>query len=337
MDRTDRHYRHFMRQIARRPLLYSEMVVTKAIIHGDRSRLLGYSAIEHPLSLQLGGDDPGELAECARVAADWGYDEINLNVGCPSDRVQSGHFGACLMAQPEQVARCVAAMKTAVALPITVKHRIGIDEQDSYEDMHEFVRIVSAAGCQHFTVHARKAWLQGLSPKENRTIPPLRYADVYRLKQDFPHLFIEINGGITSLENAHHHLASVDAVMIGRAAYDNPYLFATVDRDFYPDHDIPCASDSTIKIVSRHDIALAMLPYIDAERAKGTKLHAITRHMLHLFAGEVGTRAWKRSITEGVKHPDAGSEVILQALTAVERIRVQTPVLVSLILDAAQN
>ena len=322
MDRTDRHYRYFMRQMTRRTLLYTEMVVTKAIIHGDRQRLLGYSDIEHPIALQLGGDNPEELAECARIAADWGYDEVNLNVGCPSDRVQSGHFGACLMAQPELVARCIRAMKAAVDIPITVKHRIGIDDRDRYEDMHEFVRIVANAGCQHFTVHARKAWLQGLSPKENRTVPPLRYEDVYRLKREFPHLFIEINGGITTLDTVHHHLQSVDAVMIGRAAYDRPYLFASVDREFYAEAE----DDATAESPEREAIARAMLPYIETQLSQGTKLHAMTRHMLHLFAGEVGTRAWKRTITEGVKSPNAGPDVIRNAITEVLNTRARTPV-----------
>ncbi|MEM9535790.1 MAG: tRNA dihydrouridine(20/20a) synthase DusA [Cyanobacteria bacterium P01_E01_bin.45] len=309
MDRTDRHYRYFMRQLAKRPLLYTEMVVTKAILMGDRCRLLDFSPIEHPISLQLGGDNPQELAECARIASDWGYDEVNLNVGCPSDRVQSGNFGACLMAEPELVARCVEAMQQAVAIPVTVKHRIGIDDRDRYDDMREFVRVLAGAGCQRFTVHARKAWLQGLSPKENRTVPPLRYGDVYRLKQEFPHLFIEINGGIKTLEQMQHHLESVDAVMIGRAAYDTPYLFATADRELY--------GESTA-VPSRQDVALGMLSYIDDWLAKGTKLNSITRHMLQLFAGQPGTRAWKWTITEGVKQ-GGGVEIVQQALAEVEQ------------------
>ena len=309
MDRTDRHYRYLMRQLAKRPLLYTEMLVTKAILMGNRQRLLDFSPVEHPISLQLGGDDPQELAECARIAADWGYDEVNLNVGCPSERVQSGNFGACLMATPELVARCVEAMQRVVDIPVTVKHRIGIDNRDRYEDMREFVRVVAEAGCQRFTVHARKAWLQGLSPKENRTVPPLRYEDVYRLKREFPHLFVEINGGITTLEQVEGHLASVDAVMIGRAAYDNPYLFATVDRDLYGE---------SSAVPSRRDVVLGMLPYIDEWLGKGIKLNSITRHMLQLFAGQPGTRAWKREITEGVKL-GGGTEIVLQALEEVEK------------------
>ncbi|MGK7907094.1 MAG: tRNA dihydrouridine(20/20a) synthase DusA [Synechococcus sp.] len=317
MDRTDRHYRYFMRQMTQRTLLYTEMVVAKAMLMGDRHRLLDFSPQEHPISLQLGGDNPQELAECARIAADWGYDEVNLNVGCPSNRVQSGNFGACLMAAPHQVANCVEAMQQAVNIPVTVKHRIGIDDRDRYEDMHEFVRIVSDAGCQRFTVHARKAWLQGLSPKENRDIPPLRYTDVYRLKQDFPHLFLEINGGITSLQQTKSHLQSVDAVMIGRAAYDNPYLFASVDRDLYGE---PTA------VPSRKEVAIAMVPYIEHWTAQGTKLNSITRHMLQLFAGQPGTRAWKRCITEGVKQTGAGVAVVEAALKQMTKTMVDIAV-----------
>ena len=310
MDRTDRHFRYLMRQITRRTLLYTEMITTAAILHGDRQKLLGFSSPEKPLSLQLGGDDPQQLAECARIAADWGYDEVNLNVGCPSDRVQNGSFGACLMAQPDKVARAVAAMQQAISLPVTVKHRIGIDERDRYEDMAQFVRIVSEAGCRRFTVHARKAWLKGLSPKENRTVPPLRYQDVYRLKQEFPHLFIEINGGITSLNQIKEHHQQIDAVMIGRAAYDNPYLLATVDREIYGEEITP---------PKRHQVVEAMLPYIDEWVAGGLKLNSISRHMLGLFAGQPGTKAWKRHISENVYLPGAGAEVIRAALQKVPR------------------
>ena len=223
MDRTDRHYRYFMRQITRRTLLYTEMIVSQAIVHGDRNKLLDFSLEEKPLVLQLGGEKPKELAECAKIGEDWGYDAINLNIGCPSPRVQSGNFGACLMSQPELVGRAVAQMQKAVNIPVTVKHRIGIDNCDRYEDMARFVKIVSEAGCAHFSVHARKAWLQGLSPKENRNVPPLRYEDVYRLKQDFPQLYIEINGGITTTEATKHHLQFV--------AVDNPRSGCST-RDF---------------------------------------------------------------------------------------------------------
>ncbi len=308
MDRTDRHYRYFMRQITRRTLLYTEMITTQAIIHGDRHKLLDFSMEEKPLVLQLGGDNPQHLAQCAKIAQDWGYDAVNLNVGCPSDRVQNGNFGACLMAQPELVAAAVTAMQKVVTIPVTVKHRIGIDDRDRYEDMSEFVRIVSEAGCQSFSVHARKAWLQGLSPKENRNIPPLRYEDVYRLKQDFPHLFIEINGGITTTEQIQHHLQSVDAVMIGRAAYDRPYLFATVDRDIY--------GEST-PIPTRHQIVEAMLPYIEYWVKNGVRLNSISRHMLQLFAGQAGTKAWKRYISEHAYLPAADATTISKALAQV--------------------
>lgn len=311
MDRTDRHYRYLMRQITRRTLLYTEMVTAQAIHYGDRQHLLGFSPDEHPLILQVGGDDPNRLADCARIAADFGYDGINLNVGCPSDRVQSGNFGACLMAQPQLVADCVAAMMAASPLPVSVKHRIGIDQLDSYDHMARFVDTVSATGCRHFAVHARKAWLQGLSPKDNRTIPPLRYAAVHRLKADFPHLWIEINGGITSLEQVQDHLLQVDGVMIGRAAYDNPFLFATVDRDF-------CHSPDPVP--TRRQVVEAMVPYIDHWTGQGLKLHSITRHMLLLFAGQPGSRAWKRHLTEQGCKPGAGSEVVLEALAQVDAI-----------------
>lgn len=305
MDRTDRHFRYFMRQITRRTLLYTEMVTSAAILHGDKEHLLGFSPEEKPLVLQVGGDNPQELAECARIAEDRGYDEININVGCPSDRVQNGNFGACLMAQPERVANCVEAMIKIVNIPVSVKHRIGIDECDRYEDMANFVRIVSQAGCQRFTVHARKAWLHGLSPKENRDIPPLRYGDVHRLKQEFPHLFIEINGGFISLEQTKQQLKFVDAVMIGRAAYDNPYLFATADSEIFSEEVTP---------LTRHEVAEIMCSYIDRWVAKGLKLNKITRHMLQLFSGQPGSRAWKRILTEKSCIPGAGSEVVREAL-----------------------
>ena len=309
MDRTDRHYRYMMRQITKHTLLYTEMVTTPAIIHGDRERLLGFSPEEKPLVLQLGGDNPTELAQCAAIAQDYGYDGVNLNVGCPSSRVQNGNFGACLMAQPELVAQAVTAMQEAVRIPITVKHRIGIDDRDRYEDMREFVRIVSDAGCRNFTVHARKAWLQGLSPKENRDIPPLRYQDVYRLKQEFPQLFIEINGGITTLEQITDCLTKTDAVMVGRAAYDNPYLFATVDQNIY--------GDKTQPIPTRHQIVEAMLPSIDYWLSKGTRLNSITRHMLQIFAGKPGAKAWKRYLSENIHLENADSFTVSEALSKV--------------------
>jgi tRNA-dihydrouridine synthase A len=308
MERTDRHFRYLMRQITKQTLLYTEMVTTSAIIHGDRYKLIAFSPEEKPLVLQLGGDNPSELAECAKIAQDYGYDGVNINVGCPSSRVQNGNFGACLMAQPKLVAKAVIAMQEVVNIPVTVKHRIGIDNRDRYEDMREFVRVVSEAGCRHFIVHARKAWLQGLSPKENRDIPPLRHEDVYRLKQEFSNLSIEINGGITTLEQVHNCLDRVDAVMIGRAAYDNPYLFATVDRDFY---------QKTNLILTRHQIVEAMLPYIDYWLSRRVKLNSITRHMLQLFAGQPGTKKWKRYLSENVHLADADSWTVSQALSKV--------------------
>lgn len=310
MDRTDRHYRFFMRQITRHTLLYTEMVTAQAILHGDRDHLLGFTPSESPLVLQVGGDDPQLLAVSARAAADFGYDAINLNVGCPSDRVRSGNFGACLMAQPERVAEGVAAMMAASPLPVSVKHRIGIDDRDRYEDMATFVDTVAQTGCRHFTVHARKAWLQGLSPKDNRTVPPLRYGDVHRLKRDFPHLWIEINGGLTTLEQMTEQLAQVNGVMVGRAAYDNPYLFSQVDQCLFAIHREP---------LSRQQVAEAMLPYIDHWVRQGLKLNKITRHLLMLFAGQPGSRLWKQTLTEESPKPGAGVEVVRQALRAVQR------------------
>jgi len=308
MDRTDRHYRYFMRQITRRTLLYTEMITSAAIKHGDKDYLLGFSPEENPLSLQVGGDNPQDLAECAKLAEAMGYDEINLNVGCPSDRVQSGSFGACLMKTPDRVAKCIESMIAATNIPVSVKHRIGVDDLDRYEDMQNFVRILAEAGCQRFSVHARKAWLQGLSPKDNREVPPLRYTDVHRLKNEFPHLFIEINGGFTTLEQSHQQLQHVDAVMIGRAAYDNPYLFATSDREFFGDE---------TPMRSRVEVAEAMIDYINEWTAKGVRLHKITRHMLQLFHGQAGSRIWKRIITEKSCSMGAGSEVIREAIAAV--------------------
>ncbi|HSM80109.1 MAG TPA: tRNA dihydrouridine(20/20a) synthase DusA [Nodosilinea sp.] len=308
MDRTDRHYRFFMRQITRRTLLYTEMVTAQAILHGDRDHLLGFTPSESPLVLQVGGDDPSLLAICARVAADFGYDAVNLNVGCPSDRVQSGQFGACLMAQPGRVAEAVAAMMAASPLPVSVKHRIGIDDLDRYEDMASFVATVAETGCRHFTVHARKAWLQGLSPKDNRTIPPLRYGDVHRLKRDFPHLWIEINGGFTELGQVAAQLGPVDGVMVGRAAYDHPYQFAAVDADFFGEATPP---------PSRPQVVEAILPYIDQWVGKGLKLNKITRHLLMLFAGQPGSRLWKQMLTEESSQPGAGVATVERALAAV--------------------
>lgn len=307
MDHTDRHFRYFLRQLTQHTLLYTEMITVQALLHGDRHKLLDFDPAEHPVSLQLGGDDPQLLADCARIGADWGYDEINLNVGCPSDRVQSGNFGACLMAQPSLVADCVATMQKAVKIPVTVKHRIGIDDQDSYEHLVNFVKIVSASGCQRFSIHARKAWLQGLSPKENRTIPPLRYDWVYRLKQEFLHLWIEINGGITSIEQIQQHLTQVDGVMIGRAAYENPYLFATVDRDIY---------QTTQTVPTRAEIVDRLVPYVETCLSQGVRLNQISRHLLSLFNGVAGAKTWRRLLSDSRRLSTSGPELLQHALQA---------------------
>lgn len=289
MDWTDRHERFFLRQISQHVRLYTEMVTTGAILHGDRMRLLAFDPAEHPVALQLGGSEPAALAECAKIGADFGYDEINLNVGCPSDRVQSGRFGACLMAEPDLVARAVAAMRNAVDIPVTVKHRIAIDDQPEWDTLIGFVDTVAAAGCEHFMVHARKAWLEGLSPRENREVPPLHYDLVYRLKAERPDLHVTINGGIESLAETAEHLAHVDGVMLGRAAYQNPYVLAEVDSRFF---------DPEAAVRSRHDVIDAFAGYVEREFAEGTPLIAMTRHILGLFNGLPGARAWRRYLSE---------------------------------------
>ena len=308
MDWTDRHDRFFLRLITRRTLLYTEMITTAAILHGDRARLLGHDPAEHPLALQLGGASPSDLAACARIAADAGFDEVNLNVGCPSGRVQNARFGACLMAEPETVAACVAAMRSACDLPVTVKTRTGIDERDSYEHLTAFVAAVAGAGCRTIIVHARKAWLSGLSPKQNREVPPLDYPRVYRLKQDFPDLEVVINGGIGSLDEAARHLRQVDGAMIGRSTYRNPYLLAEADRRFF------AAAGSA---PTREAVARALLPYAEAQCAAGVPVKAITRHILGLFNGRPGARLWRRSLSETAHRPGAGPEVIEAALETV--------------------
>ncbi|XXF76166.1 tRNA dihydrouridine(20/20a) synthase DusA [Myxococcaceae bacterium GXIMD 01537] len=310
MDWTDRHCRFFHRQLSRHTLLYTEMLTTGAVLHGDRDRLLGFTPAEHPVALQLGGSDPAQLAAAARIGEEWGYDEINLNVGCPSDRVQSGRFGACLMAEPDLVARLVASMREAVRIPVTVKSRIAIDELEEWPTLEDFVRRVSAAGCTRFIVHARKAWLQGLSPRENRDVPPLRYELVHRLKAEFPHLDISINGGIKTLDAAAEHLQHVDGVMIGRAAYENPYLLAEADARLF---------GSTQPPPERHAVVEAMLPYIEDFRRQGAPLSAITRHMLGLFQGLPGARAWRRHLSENAHKGGAGPEVVSAALALVPR------------------
>jgi tRNA-dihydrouridine synthase A len=316
MDWTDRHCRFFHRQISRHTLLYTEMLTTGAVLHGDRERLLGFTPAEHPVALQLGGSEPADLAAAARIGEEWGYDEINLNVGCPSDRVQSGRFGACLMAEPELVARLVSAMREAVRIPVTVKSRIAIDELEEWPTLEDFVRRVSAAGCTRFIVHARKAWLKGLSPKENRDIPPLRYELVHRLKSEFPHLDITINGGIRTLEATAEHLRHVDGVMLGRAAYETPYVLAEADQRFFGASEPPR---------DRHAVVEAMLPYIETQRSRGAPLNSITRHMLGLFQGLPGARAWRRYLSENVHAPGAGPEVVVAAMAQVPRRAMTRP------------
>ena len=307
MDWTDRHQRVLMRGVTRYALLYTEMVTMNAVLRGDRARVLGYSEIEHPLALQLGGDDPVKLAECARIAESWGFDEVNLNVGCPSARVQNGNFGACLMAQPELVAACVGAMRSAVRIPVTVKHRTGIDNLDSFALLTKFVETVAAAGAARISVHARKAWLSGLSPKENRTVPPLHYEMVYGLKEVFPGLEVELNGGVKTLDEVQRHLAHVDAVMLGRAAYETPYALAETDARFYGAKYVP----------TRREVVTAMLPYLETQLSKGVPLNSMTRHMLGLFAGQPGARAWRRHISENAHQAGAGAEVVRDALKLV--------------------
>ncbi|OHV12156.1 tRNA dihydrouridine(20/20a) synthase DusA [Kushneria phosphatilytica] len=310
MDWTTRDQRVFARCLTRRALLYTEMVTTGAILHGSpRERFLGYHDSEHPLALQLGGSDPVELAECAAIAESWGYDEINLNVGCPSDRVQNNLIGACLMGQPELVARCVAAMQSAVSIPVTVKCRIGIDDQDEDQDLTRFVEIVAAAGCRTFIVHARKAWLQGLSPKQNRDVPPLNYPRIHRLKQAFPELHIGSNGGLKTLEECREQLAYVDSVMIGREAYQNPWLLAGVDHAIFGEADAPRTRD---------DVMLAFRPYIRERLAAGVRLNHITRHILGLYSGCRGGRAFRRHLSENAHRDGAGIEVVDDALALVE-------------------
>jgi tRNA-dihydrouridine synthase A len=310
MDWTDRHCRYFLRLISPHARLYTEMVTAKAVVHGDAARLLHFDPAEHPVALQLGGSDPGEMAEAARIGAEAGYDEININVGCPSDRVQNGQLGACLMAEPRTVADCVRAMRGAVDVPVTVKTRIGIDDHDSYAFLCHFTESVAAAGCETFLVHARIAILGGLSPKENRTLPALDYERVYRLKREHPELAIVINGGIASANAIASHLERVDGVMIGREAYQNPWFLAEVERRF-------CGGSG--RPASRLEVLERLLPYVEKELAAGTELKHITRHVLGLFAGEPGARAWRRHLSEQAHRPDADVNVLRDA---VNRLRV---------------
>ncbi len=307
MDWTDRHCRYFMRLLSPSAVLYTEMVTAAAIVHGDADRFLYYNKEEHPIALQLGGSEPDWMAQATAKASGYNYDEININVGCPSDRVQSGQFGACLMARPELVSECFVAMQKETDIPVTVKSRIGIDDHDSYDFLKAFIEPVAAAGCQRFIVHARVAILEGLSPKENRTIPPLNYERVYQLKRDYPELAIIINGGLASAELVDAVLGHVDGAMIGRQAYHQPYFLAELEQHFDPEWAMP----------SRQEIVEQMVPYVDRQVEGGASLNSITRHMLGLFAGQPGARAWRRYISEHTHREGAGSEVLINALNAM--------------------
>ena len=311
MDWTDRHCRYFHRQLAPQARLYTEMVTTGALLHGQPVRWLAHDAAEHPLALQLGGHEPAQLTTAARIGADFGYDEINLNVGCPSDRVQSGRFGACLMREPALVADCVAAMRAAVHIPVTVKCRIGVDDQDDYADLHRFAETLIGAGLEVLIVHARKAWLHGLSPKENREIPPLDYPRVYRLKREFPQLTIVINGGVVAVDAARGHLQQVDGVMLGRAAYHDPYVLARLEHALFG-----------TPLPTRESILQRLAPYITAQVHGGEAVHHIARHVLGLFHGEPGARAFRRHLSEHMRAAGADFGVLMRA---VEAMREHTP------------
>ena len=308
MDWTDRHCRYFHRQLTRRALLYTEMITADAIIHGSRARLLGFDVAEHPLALQLGGSDPAKLAQAAKIGADFGYDEINLNVGCPSDRVQDGRFGACLMREPALVGECVAAMRAAVSLPVTVKCRLGVDEQDTEESLDRFADAAIAAGAAALIVHARKAWLEGLSPRENRDVPPLDHARVHHLKRRLPDFPIVVNGGIHSLDEVEHHLRFVDGVMLGRAAYHNPELLLAVDPQLF---------GSAAPVSGARAAVEKLFPYIERAMAEGARLHDVTRHLMGLFRGAPGARAFRRHLATKAARPDAMTDVLREALALV--------------------
>ncbi|MBI1216240.1 MAG: tRNA dihydrouridine(20/20a) synthase DusA [Alphaproteobacteria bacterium] len=307
MGWTDRHDRYFMRQISPNALLYTVMLTTGALIYGKKLQILDYNPEEHPVALQLGGSDPKDMATCAKLARQYGYDEVNINCGCPSDRVQRGSFGACLMAEPEVVAESVDAMKQAVDIPVTVKTRIGIDNQDSYDFLLNFVGKIAEKGCETFIIHARKAWLNGLSPAENRTVPPLDYARVYQLKKDFPQLNIILNGGIKTIETIEEALEKLDGVMIGREAYQNPYFMAEVERRVF----------GTPNVKSRDEVIEAMMPYIERCLHAGTPLKDITRHMLGLYQGLPGARRWRRILSEEAYKPAANTNIVRLALRQV--------------------
>lgn len=311
MECTDRHFRYFLRLLTKHAFLYTEMVTTGALLHGDVECFLAHDSIEYPLALQLGGSDPLAMASCTQMAAQIGFNEVNINAGCPSDRVQSGRFGACLMAEPEIVADCVASMREASDLPVTVKTRIGIDDQDSHQALNTFVDQVSRAGCQTFIIHARKAWLKGLNPKQNRDVPPLNYARVIRLKQDFPQLEIILNGGIVSLQQAIEIGSQVDGVMIGREGYSNPYMLHEVDHLFYSSGQEYCPSP--------HEVIVQYLPYVERQLGVGVRLSAMTRHLMGLFNGMPGAKAWRRHLSEQANRPNADVSVIEKAASLVNQ------------------
>jgi tRNA-dihydrouridine synthase A len=305
MECTDRHFRYLIRLISRHARLYTEMVTTQAVINGRRDFLLGFDPSEHPLALQLGGSEPDDLERSSALAAEYGYDEVNLNVGCPSDRVQSGRFGACLMAEPHRVKQCVQAMMRGGGIPVSVKTRIGIDNRDSYEELHHFVSAVAEGGCSLFIIHARKAWLHGLSPRENREKPPLRYDMAQRLIKDFPNLRFVLNGGVTTMDQAEKWLVEFEGVMIGREAYRDPMMLAEVDGRFF---------DSQEPMPTREEVVQAYLPYVRERLAQGERLHFITRHLHGLFLGVKGAKSWRKTLAEGSARPDAGVDVLERAL-----------------------
>ncbi len=309
MDWTDRHCRHFMRLLSPSAFLYTEMVTAAAVHHGDKNRFLRFNESEHPVALQLGGNDPEWMASAARSAEEYGYDEVNINVGCPSDRVQSGQFGACLMGSPNVVATCIRAMREAVGVPVTVKSRIGIDDQDSYEFLREFVDAQAEAGCRKFIVHARIAILEGLSPKENRSVPPLKYERVYRLKQDYPDLEIVLNGGVTDIETIDEVLAHVDGVMIGREAYHRPYFLAEIEQHFNPDWAPP----------THREVIERMLPYVESQMREGVPLMRIARHMMGLVGGMPGARKWRRYLSQNAHREDASPRMLIEAFDAMSQ------------------
>lgn len=307
LDWTDKHCRYFLRQVSKHALLYTEMVTTGAIIFG-KGDYLAFNDAEHPVALQLGGSDPSDMARCAELAQQRGYDEVNINVGCPSDRVQNGRFGACLMAEPETVAACIKSMQAVVDIPVTVKSRIGIDEMDEYSDLTRFIQVVAESGCDTFIVHARKAWLKGLSPKENRDVPPLIYDRVYHLKEQFPDLHFSINGGVKTLDDTDLHLKYIDGVMIGREVYSNPYILSQVDKRYYGDaHTIP----------TRHQIVEKMIDYTQSQIDQGARVWNVARHMLGLFQGEAGARIWRRYLSQHGTQKGVGVELLTNALDAL--------------------